>query len=673
MRKLYEKMKKNILKNLSLYTLLILMLVLILLFSSLISSCQNTKGFLKNTESKAESSAISGSSKSKTNEKISDDLEKEFEGDQKQMESEVTSQPTSQPIEEINFFIENEIPNFLQTIIKSEFKKMSFENKNINFIDINTDTNASISTTTTVATDLGANADSNANSDTNVNADVNISTRADLAIGITSNNFKNFENEDIPKKEEGIIGSYVLAVVTDFYTYCDSLNFDDFMNFWEGDEDALKYITNSGQNPKLILNRNVFNILESSFGKSGLKNIEIIENYDGSYDDLKNKLLSQENYFSIIPFEQIIKEYKIFNLNGASVFDKNIESKNYPLKLDVAISGNSENKEIINEIVKWFNEKDVFKKVTNLKEDNLTTVIMTGCTALVRGTANMMEKKGVTYPGEKIAEVLRDADITHINNEITFVEGNPRDREDEIVFSSDPKYIELLKYVGTDVVELSGNHMNDYGPQWMIYTLEMYEKEGWQFFAGGRNLEEAYKPAKFDINGNKIAFLGCNQFGPASYWATENKAGAAPPNYDDYEKIIKELKKQNYIVIFTFQHIEVYNYSPVPAQVKDFRRMSDAGADIVSGSQAHHPQAIEFYNNENDDSMIFYGLGNLFFDQMYNDEVRQGIITKHVFYEGKQINTILITTMLEEYCQPRLTNDSERLNILKNVFQASTM
>jgi len=60
-----------------------------------------------------------------------------------------------------------------------------------------------------------------------------------------------------------------------------------------------------------------------------------------------------------------------------------------------------------------------------------------------------------------------------------------------------------------------------------------------------------------------------------------------------------------------------------------------------------------------------------FFDQMYNIEVRQGIITEHVFYEGKHINTVFITTMLEDYCQPRLTDETERYEILYNVFGAS--
>jgi hypothetical protein len=465
--------------------------------------------------------------------------------------------------------------------------------------------------------------------------------------------FKNTDNEG---KEE-ILGNYVLVLAGSFYTYCDNMVFEDFLKFWSGDGESLNYLTNDGSNPKLIFDKKIFEILENVFGKCKIKNPEITDNPE----ELKSIIASDKNYFSLIPFEEIDKKLKILNIDGVSIFDKSIDISSYPFAVNIVFDRgvNSEMDIIANELEA--------KKIINRMTDRLTVVNMTGCTALVRGTASRMEEKGVLYPGLKIADTLKDADITHISNEITFVEENPRDREEEIIFSSNPKYIELLKSVGADVIELTGNHMNDYGAKWMVYTLEMYEKEGWQYFAGGRNLKEAYRPAVFDINGNKIAFLGCNQFGPAAYWATDSKAGAAPPAYDIYEGIIRKLKEDGYIVIFTFQHIEVYDYLPVMQQTKDFRRMIEAGADIVSGSQAHHPQAIEFYNK----GAIFYGLGNLFFDQMYNKEVRQGIITKHIFYEGRHINTILITTMLEDYCQPRLTDLPERYDILSHVFAAS--
>ena len=55
----------------------------------------------------------------------------------------------------------------------------------------------------------------------------------------------------------------------------------------------------------------------------------------------------------------------------------------------------------------------------------MTVVVMTGTTSLVRGTAYMMNLKGITYPGLDIQPWLSQADITHISNEVSFYGGCP--------------------------------------------------------------------------------------------------------------------------------------------------------------------------------------------------------------------------------------------------------
>jgi hypothetical protein len=102
---------------------------------------------------------------------------------------------------------------------------------------------------------------------------------------------------------------------------------------------------------------------------------------------------------------------------------------------------------------------------SNYDPSKLTTVIMTGVTALVRATAYTMELKSVTYPGERIRDLMREADIAHISNEIPFFTGCtvPKPDQGALVFCSDPKYIDLLTDIGADVIELTGNHFADRG------------------------------------------------------------------------------------------------------------------------------------------------------------------------------------------------------------------
>jgi len=91
--------------------------------------------------------------------------------------------------------------------------------------------------------------------------------------------------------------------------------------------------------------------------------------------------------------------------------------------------------------------------------------------------------------------------------------------------------------------------------------------------------------------------------------------------------------------------------------VADFQRLSDAGAAVVSGSQAHQPQGFEIRN----DGVINFGLGNLFFGQALGIEVKQGLIAKHVFYRGKLINTVLITTFMKTFHNPGLQKARKEL------------
>jgi poly-gamma-glutamate synthesis protein (capsule biosynthesis protein) len=130
---------------------------------------------------------------------------------------------------------------------------------------------------------------------------------------------------------------------------------------------------------------------------------------------------------------------------------------------------------------------------------------------------------------------------------------------------------------------------------------------------------------------------------------------------------VTQLRQQGYLPIFTFQWTEEYQPNPSSAQQQDFREAVDAGAVIVNGSQAHQPQAFEFYRG----SFIHYGLGNLFFDQMWSLQVRQEFIDRHVFYEGRHISTVLHTALLEDWSRPRPMTDSERQAFLETIFGAS--
>jgi poly-gamma-glutamate synthesis protein (capsule biosynthesis protein) len=306
----------------------------------------------------------------------------------------------------------------------------------------------------------------------------------------------------------------------------------------------------------------------------------------------------------------------------------------------------------------------------NFDPDKLTTLVMTGVTALVRATAYTMERQGITYPAKDIGDWLRAADITHISNEVPFAKDCPYPNpvQQGMRFCSDSRYIELLEYIGTDIIELTGDHFSDWGPEAMRYTLKLYDQRSWPYYGGGANLKEGRQASTLTHNGNQLAFIGCNAKGGGYAQAKENYPGAVSCDFSWMRSEISRLREEGYLTIATFQHFEYYTYAAQPNQIRDAHKLTEVGAVIVSGSQAHHPQGFEFSNG----GFVHHGLGNLFFDQYdISTGARQGFIDRHVFYDGRHISTEILTIWFVDYARARPMTMAERESLLSAVFKAS--
>jgi poly-gamma-glutamate synthesis protein (capsule biosynthesis protein) len=362
--------------------------------------------------------------------------------------------------------------------------------------------------------------------------------------------------------------------------------------------------------------------------------------------------------WALIPFEDIEPRWKVLSIDGQSPLHKDFDANAYPLKVNFA-----------------FTPSDVHSSAFILSPSNrdpakLTTVILTGVTALVRATAKTMDVKGITYPGQDYREIFRQADILHINNEVPFYGGcpDPNPAQEGLVFCSATRYIELLTDIGTDVVELSGDHFANYGTEAMDETLAIYKKANFKIYGGGATLAEGKAPLLLTVNGTKLMFIGCN-IKSIYATATDTRPGAVTCDFPYMHEQIAKYRAEGYLPIATFQYHEYSSPEARPQQVFDFRGQAEAGAVIVSGSQAHQPQVMEFYNG----AFIHYGLGNLFFDQMGEKPTdvtptRREFIDRHVFYDGKYLGVELLTALLEDYARPRPMTLEERVKMLTDFF-----
>lgn len=446
---------------------------------------------------------------------------------------------------------------------------------------------------------------------------------------------------------------WIYALVAPFPTVTDEVSSADLLSAWKGASDSP--LAGRG----LLMAESTLRALTALWGEPAPGAVRVVSDRGGESSDVLLDIAWMDmSSWAVIPFEDIQPRWKVLSVDGQSPIRKDFDAEAYPLKVAFGLSS------------------DAFDlPPSNRDESKLATVVLTGVTALVRATAFTMETKGVTRPGELIRDWLYNADVAHISNEVPFDPTCPfpEPGHKNFILCSDPKYMELLTYVGTDIVELTGDHFADRGTQAMLDTLEMYRQNGIPYYGGGANAEEARQPVLMEVNGNKIAFMGCN--GKRAYdfvKATATRPGAADCDFKFFTEQIKTVTAQGYMVIFTFQHEECYHQGPCYAHEFDFHLVADAGAAVVSGSQAHFPHLMEFRG----DTFIHYGLGNLFFDQMtYElpngqviDGTRREFIDRHVFYDGRYLGVELLTAMLEDFSRPRPMNERERTAFLSEYF-----
>lgn len=297
-------------------------------------------------------------------------------------------------------------------------------------------------------------------------------------------------------------------------------------------------------------------------------------------------------------------------------------------------------------------------------KETVLTFAQTGVTALSRGMNRKLYSVGdAKYFAAGIKDFLSAFDLTHTSNESSFTNYASGSN-----ICSDPRFIDTLTEIGLDIVELTGNHNQDCGDEAARGTIDTYIAKGIQMVGGGKTAADAAKPLLINEKGNGITFLAYNlSTGGATY---DNTPGANQYYEENIQAEINNAKARGDTIIVDVQYYEcaMYDYSYENAtcdranssagdQIGLFRHIIDLGADIVVGTSAHQAQTYEQYGN----GVIYYGLGNLFFDQIWWPGTTRSLVLGHYFYKGKLLQTKLSGTVYDSGMQTKLL-DKETLN-----------
>ena len=240
------------------------------------------------------------------------------------------------------------------------------------------------------------------------------------------------------------------------------------------------------------------NYFKNTIVSEGLQNIEELIN-NISVDDI-----------ALIPFDKLGPKLKVLKVDDKNILDKEYDDtieNTYPTSLIFLCSDS------VSEAAPVANWVKTNVPTSNRDIKKMKTLVMTGVTAISRGVELVIKKlNDPMYPARDVMNELSKADITHVSSENPLFDSCEPQGEG-LILCGKTQSIASLKAIGTDIVDLNGNHQNDYGQEKFLETIQHLEDAGFQYFGGGRNEEEAAKALIKPLQENfNLAFLGYAYF-----------------------------------------------------------------------------------------------------------------------------------------------------------------
>ncbi len=368
------------------------------------------------------------------------------------------------------------------------------------------------------------------------------------------------------------------------------------------------------------------------------------------HDRLFYELWRDKRGFTLLPFDELHVRTRALWLDDLPIVD---QLDRYPLAFE--------------------------SEFANFSRDKLTRITLSGTTALARHTLPAIDAIGVDQAASGIRNYVLLSDFFQITNEASIVPSCPNAgiglAGSNYSMCMKPEHARLFELLDVDVIDLTGNHINDFRFEPLLNTLDTFEQLGIAVVGGGRNLDEARKPLILEHNGSRIGWLACNSIGPAFAYASDNpdsaygvRPGAASCDRNWLREALALLSAEVDLVLMTIQYREFESYLPDQRHVVEYQTFAEWGADIVIGTAEHKPMTYAFYpTRRGETAFIHYGLGNLFFDQLGWGHQRFFLDTLYI-YDGRLLFVEVYPGIIDDRARPRLLTGEDRDNFLHFMF-----
>ena len=208
-----------------------------------------------------------------------------------------------------------------------------------------------------------------------------------------------------------------------------------------------------------------------------------------------------------------------------------------------------------------------------------------------------------------VLPVLRQGDLRIVNLECALSGGASPVWKSGSVFKGRPEHINGLTAVPFEVATLGNNHVFDYGPEAFSQTLNLLSENAIRSVGAGMSVEEARRPLTIDVNGVRIAIINFSE--GEDLTSAVSGPGVFGWEVDAVVDCVHAIRPGVDIVLVICHGGVEYIPFPPPYLASAFRRIAEAGVDLIVGHHPHVPQGVQVCNGV----PICYSLGNFVFYQ----------------------------------------------------------
>lgn len=263
---------------------------------------------------------------------------------------------------------------------------------------------------------------------------------------------------------------------------------------------------------------------------------------------------------------------------------------------------------------------------------------------------DVINSHGYGFLLDDIKNIFMNRDIVFGNLENPISTRGTKETNKQYTFRGNPKNLNVLIDNNINGVSLANNHILDYGREALIDTMENLNSYNIKYSGAGETIDDAFKPATYNINGKEISIISVSRIIPKTDWNVANQNYGVATTYDSTKTLakIKEFKKVSDVVIVYVHWGDELSKTPLKYQKVLAKEYIDSGATAVIGSHPHVLQGFEFYK----DSIIAYSLGNFIFSGTNRDSAILNIdfsndtmVSSIIPCEIKNFKPYLINTM----------------------------